>query len=712
MNRPAATPTCFNTAMNEALSIAGTLLDLLLVIAGFGFIIFLHELGHYLAARWAGIRVLAFALGFGAAMASWRKGMGLRRGSGEAEYLERVRAGTAAGISPTEYRLNVLPLGGYVKMLGQDDLNPGDVSTAPDSYQSCRPWKRMVVISAGVAMNIATAAVLYILVFMVGLRTEPARIGFVMPGGPAESTLAEGNPGAGALRGGDTVVRVNGRMPRSFNDLILAGAMSRRGDAVTLDIEREGSPALRYEIVPEVSEFTNLLDLGILPMLAPTLRDPSSRAEREAIEKALAIVPGLRPGMRLTRIGADSDVEGAHELVAAMERGEPVEVEFNGEGVPAVRTTLEPVPLLDAAIVELSDGAKARLDHLFGLTPVLRVGEVEARAEKMGLREGDVFARLGGLEFPSVADGISEIRRNAGKNIPVVVRRETPEGPAEVALSLSVTRSKPRIGFVPEDTAAESALLAASPERLTPRDGGDGEPAFPAAAAQFRHPGAVIVGVGGTTVETLLGVREAVREQTRGSLATGSPARVELAVRQPGSPGTGESRTIAIDLSPDDVARVHSLSWRSPLPISAFDTLETMLVADSPIDAIGMGIAETHRVMLLTYATFARLYEGTVKVEHLKGPVGIAHVGTRIASKGPIWLLFFMALISINLAVVNFLPLPIVDGGQFIFLLIEQVRGRPVPIAIQNMATLVGIILIGSMFLLVTFNDIAGLFAG
>jgi len=79
-----------------------------------------------------------------------------------------------------------------------------------------------------------------------------------------------------------------------------------------------------------------------------------------------------------------------------------------------------------------------------------------------------------------------------------------------------------------------------------------------------------------------------------------------------------------------------------------------------------------------------------VKVEQLKGPVGIAHMGTVIASRGPTWLLFFMALISVNLAVINFLPMPIVDGGQFLFLVIEQVRGKPVPMAVQNIATIAG----------------------
>ena len=95
-----------------------TIIDLLTVILGFSLIIFVHELGHFVAARWAGVRVLAFAMGFGPAVFSYRKGLGLRRGSTEHEYL----AGTDRAISPTEYRLNWVPFGGYVKMLGQEDL--------------------------------------------------------------------------------------------------------------------------------------------------------------------------------------------------------------------------------------------------------------------------------------------------------------------------------------------------------------------------------------------------------------------------------------------------------------------------------------------------------------------------------------------------------------------------------------------------------------
>ena len=93
-------------------------------------------------------------------------------------------------------------------------------------------------------------------------------------------------------------------------------------------------------------------------------------------------------------------------------------------------------------------------------------------------------------------------------------------------------------------------------------------------------------------------------------------------------------------------------------------------------------------------------------LEQLHGPVGIVHIGTRVIDRGFMYLLFFLAMISVNLAVLNFLPIPIVDGGLFVFLIYEKIRGTPPSIAFQNGATLVGLLLIGALFIVTFYNDI------
>ncbi|MFG0284071.1 MAG: site-2 protease family protein [Phycisphaerales bacterium JB039] len=711
----------------------GLLIDLAVVIFGFGLIIFVHELGHFLAARWAGIRTLAFAIGFGPALVSYRKGLGWRRGSSEPEYLRLLqlqgnietcpanRRGEA--VSHTEYRLNALPFGGYVKMLGQDDLNPAATSHVPDSYQSTPPWKRMIVISAGVVMNIVTAAILFVLVFTVGLETEPPRIGALDPSGPAAGAVAinadEAGAGMAGLRPGDEMVRINDRRPNSFNDLIMASAMARRGQPVELAVQRAGLEApLIFQIVPQRSDLTGLLDLGVEPPRSPTLIDaPDDDATREALRAALDRfgLTGVAPGMTLTHVqqtGGDAQrVEHAADLATAFRtsRGEPVTLTFESPTAQA-RVTLDPAPVLQTTLIPTPDKANSRtpVDHLLGFTPVMAVLDASDRGAEQGLRDGDIFARIGEVMYPSVFQGAAEIRANRGRTVPIsVLRRPAPGAPLErVDLEVSVKPSG-TIGFYMTDVdEAGAGLWMAMP----PAGLGDGGAV---ARRIIDRAGMRLVSADGKPVATLADLRAALLSAA--DARPGEPS-VELLFELPlpADPQTGarptESRTLT--LKPDEALVLRDLGWESPVPMAMFEPDQFILKAENPAHAVSLGLSETYRVMAMTYATFLRLIEGTVKVEHLKGPVGIAHLGTRIASRGLIWLLFFMALVSVNLAVINFLPLPIVDGGQFLFLLSEQIRGKPVPVAVQSMATMAGLVLIGAVFLLVTFNDIKALLGG
>lgn len=716
--------------MDALISFLGTAVDLTLVILGFSLIIFLHELGHFLAARWAGIRVLAFALGFGPAVVSYRKGMGWRRGSGEREYFSRLSSDARpprTTLSPTEYRLNALPFGGYVRMLGQDDMDPASVSSASDSYQSSPIWKRMIVISAGVAMNIASAAAIFVLVFMIGLRTEPARIGDVDPGSPAATTSAVNAGRAGAasagLQPGDKVVSINGRAANSFNDLVLATAMARRGDPVVLLVRREGIPEeLEFHITPRQSTTTKLLDIGVGPALSANLAEARNAYRRSIGVRNLERIglAGVTPGMSLVEINGRGPVASGHELDAAIRgsRGRPVTMTFASKDSGRTTVTLPTRAELELDLIPRADGSVSPQRHLAGLTPVMSVREAQEPALEQGIRDGDIFARLGEAEYPSVARGMQEIKRHAGRTIPVVLLRQEGDAWSEVSLDVSVS-SKGTIGFFVEETDATSSLVSLPPDLLTPAvmsANGRAGPFRPAAAGVVTRPGSRIVAVNSNPAATLGEVRDLIRTIAVSALAESrETARVRLTIEPPrlaGAPNEPRpTQDVDLTIGMDDIHRLVSLTWSATAGSWIFTPQETTLRADGPLLAVGLGIAETHRVMMTTYVTFARLFEGTVKVEHLKGPVGIAHIGTRLADRGAVWLLFFMALISVNLAVVNFLPLPIVDGGQFIFLVIEKVRGRPLPIPVQNAVALAGLLLIGSVFLIVTFNDIRSLIA-
>jgi membrane-associated protease RseP (regulator of RpoE activity) len=165
----------------------GAIPGFILILLGFGFLIFIHELGHFLAARWAGIRADGFAIGMGPCLVSYRRGIGLAVGSADAKVMRAhgkrpIEMSDAEmkqhGLGETEYSLRALPLGGYVRMLGQEDGYPSAVSADARSFGKASIFRRSVVILAGIAANLALAIVLFLVAFLVGeelLCFEPVR---------------------------------------------------------------------------------------------------------------------------------------------------------------------------------------------------------------------------------------------------------------------------------------------------------------------------------------------------------------------------------------------------------------------------------------------------------------------------------------------------------------------------------------------------------
>lgn len=697
------------TAILESLARFG---DLVLVVLGFSLIIVIHELGHFVAARWAGIRVLAFAVGFGPALVSFRRGLGWRRGSSEPEYKRAEAEGRLpAGASPTEYRLNILPFGGYVKMLGQDDMNPTARSHEPDSYQSCLPWKRMIVISAGVVANVITAAILFVVVFMAGLKTEPAKVGMVEAGSPAASAVARNAAALGVtepgLKSGDEIVLIDGEEPLSFNDVVLASAMAKRGRTVEISVRRRGvDGVLHFPVAPVEDPLTKLLFIGIRPAESTRLRTTPREEGRLQFMQIMAErgLPGVEPGMTLKSIG-DAPVESLAQVFRAVDEsgGRTLPVVFESEDGREVRLALpsDPRMMRDRFLVGEDEAIEAR--HLLGLMPVMAVEDVgkDSRGYQAGMRTGDVFSRLGALEWPSVPAGISEVRAHRGRDIRVSVVRKDGEGRwVEHDLGNVPVSRDGKIGFLPFDSSSLGAWVGTAYTRS------DNTWDTPRIAAGSR-----IVAVNGQPTATMRDVRRAMYEIAK---AGGAGASAKLSIESPlqAADGSRAMQEIEWSLNTAAVTALMTNPWEPALEVSQFEPEQIVLKAEGPIDAISMGVRETHRVMLTTYVTFARLFQGTIKVSHLKGPVGIAHVGTILAERGWVWLLFFMAIISVNLAVINFLPIPIADGGHFVFLLYEQITGKPVSAAVQNVAAIAGLVLLAAVFLIVTFNDIQNLFRG
>jgi len=164
--------------------------------------------------------------------------------------------------------------------------------------------------------------------------------------------------------------------------------------------------------------------------------------------------------------------------------------------------------------------------------------------------------------------------------------------------------------------------------------------------------------------------------------------------------------SVALDLSTGgEFINVQSDS--SDFNFIPFERLEISYRADGPIDAVVMGYRRTVMFIAQTYVTLKRLAGGLVSPDNLMGPVGIIKVSYKIVSERPIvYYVYFLGLISAVIAVFNFLPLPPLDGGLVVLLIVEKIKGSALSERVQTIVAYTGWMLILVLFLYVTFNDI------
>ncbi len=224
-----------------------------------GVLVFVHELGHFLLARWNGVRVLTFSLGFGPKL------------------LKLTRGGT-------EYCISAIPLGGYVKMAGETPDEPR--SGAADEFMSKTKWQRFQVLIAGPAMNLLLALIVMTFVIWSG-ATEPAFeqrapvVGRVLPGSPAEKS---------GLQVGDVIVNFADREVTTWQGLQMR-VVPRANREVPIVVRRDGERR-SLTIVPEAQTKYEIGDLGILPSMHPEIAQviPGTAAEAAGLKVKDVIV--------------------------------------------------------------------------------------------------------------------------------------------------------------------------------------------------------------------------------------------------------------------------------------------------------------------------------------------------------------------------------------------------------------------------------------
>lgn len=539
-------------------------MDVVYFIVLVGVLIFVHESGHFLWAKLFGVRVLTFSLGFGPRVAGFTRG-------------------------GTDYVLAAVPLGGYVRMLGE---NPHDHVGSEDeasAFHTQPLWKRVVIVFAGPLMNLAFPLALYFVVFLGTTELSPAVVGDVFPGQPAE----------GKLRSGDHVLAIDGEEIETFYELTRAVA-PQAGRTLSFTIERDGQ-RMSLPITPSSKHVERPLNLSEdVGRIGISLNRPLS---------IIGIGDPAGPA-------ADAGLRTFDWVVAA-------------SGKPTRRW------------VELS----RVLDHNRGSLVPLTL-----------LRPERVAGPLGSLLGVSIY----------GARVATL----TPE-PGEAKGSL-------RAGLEPSDLYISHVMKASAEARIGLQVGDrivalDDQP--------IRHSSA------------LLEQLEAERGKAH-----------QLTVRR-----NGELRTVRYTLARQRAVNDYKsqdryvIGLRRHAPTMPFEHVSN----PAPISyALSEAFRATSEVVELTSISIVRLLQGRLSMKTLGGPLQIYDAASDAAREGAVNYLFLMGFISVNLGLINLMPIPLLDGGHLLFLLLELVSRKPLSVRVREYASIFGLTVLILLMVFAFKNDV------
>lgn len=555
------------------------------VVVLLGVLIFFHELGHFVVAKACGVRVLKFCLGIGSPI-----GFG------------RYRLAWTYG--HTEYAIAWFPLGGFVKMLGEnpEDAGNGEVQASPEETLGAKPtWQKLAIFFAGPAMNLILPVFFFLALMAIGEDRPLPVVGMVELGSPAERA---------GLAAGDRILALAGE-PVAWWDAFDDRVRELPGKVLPLEIERSGERlTLPLEIGArsEIDPFQQVSQVGFAGLAHRRLRavvgvpatdSPAARA-------------GLRSGDLVTSVGGEKieDWEGFARAYAAAAGELRIEVER----------------------AALADAASAA-----GAVPGAGAADPAAASEPA---------------FETLSFRLPSLGRVAALGVI----------PANVLIS----------GVATDSPAEQAGLLA----------------------------GDLILEVGGAPIGSFASFAEHVRA------SQGKPLALRVARR-------GE--LLALDVAPrmedapTGIGSIKEARYQVGVQ-SQQNTLPGALGVDrerNPLKALPRAFARTGAEVAAIVVGISHFFTGNVSPKQLAGPIGIAEIAGTALQIGWQAYLHVMIAISINLGVLNLLPIPVLDGGQAVMAMVEALRRSPLSQRARELFQSVGVTLLLFLMGLAFWNDLS-----
>ncbi|WP_428308906.1 site-2 protease family protein [Lacipirellula sp.] len=725
---------CLIAAMDFA-ALGNLLLVILMVAAGLGTVIFVHELGHFAVAKMCGVKCPKFYIGFDVPLGAMINNMLGREGEFKIFGIGIPRTiGPPITIGETEYGIGILPLGGYVRMLGQDD-DPSNINeqlresqvagNSPDSktivgpdgksyvvdrrsYLAKSVPQRMAIISAGVIMNVIFAFIFATVAYKIGVPYEPSFVSRTAPGSPAWRE---------AIMPGDEIVQIDDIVKPSFlEELMGSVTLGDLENGLPFVIERDGKQ-VKLQLVPEKGE--KLARVGIASGRSLQVAPPAMLAPHTAAGKA---TPAFELGDEILAVDG-TPVANYRQYVAELlkKSDKPVTLTvLRGATRPADKPEAEPTggKKVDVVIepeLELTTGLVMQMSKITAV-------QEDSPAAKAGLKVGDFIERIvaadAGDDAPSLTRdplllpaALAELG-DAGKEIKLTVRRgagdESRQGTEELTIPLR------KVDWIEEPIAGNDPIpapaLGVAYRALTVVS--EAKPGSPAAEAGFLEAD-----------------------------------ELQSAEFIPPADMKDKPPVLKFDLSQGDKKDSYGLPWvlsqlqnlphgtqlkltykrgsevldatLTPVPSENFYSVERGIIlksiqririAETWSEAATRGRTETVRSLTMVYRFLSKLGSGQVPVTMLGGPLTIAQAAGYSAFQGWGKLLIFLTMLSANLAVINFLPIPMLDGGHMVFLAWEGLRGRPASERVVMTMQTVGFVFLISLMLFVFTLDLQRMF--